>query len=110
MPVSTRARVAALVEDLGSQSGVARTLRVDRSRVNRWLRDEEPDPQNRRKVELLEVVMARLLRLYDQPTAANWLEGTNAQLGNRRPADFIAAGRITEVLAAIDAEEAGSFA
>jgi hypothetical protein len=54
--------------------------------------------------------LARLLRIYDCEIALRWLAGTNAQLGDRRPMDLLGRGRLTDVLGAIDAEEAGSFA
>ncbi len=110
MPVSTRVRLAALVEDLGSQAEVARILEVDRSRVSRWLKTEEPDPENTRKLEGFELVMARLLRSYDRDTAVSWLGGFNAHLGGRRPLDMLAHGRVSEVLGALAADELGTYA
>ena len=111
MPVQAARRIEALVDDFGGRAAVARALQVDRSQVTRWLdRGQEPDATNLRKVEATELAMARLLRLYDQATARTWLEGTNAHLGQRRPIDLLARGRLAEVLAAIDAEEAGTFA
>ena len=41
---------------------------------------------------------------------AKWLRGTNAHLGDRRPIDVIRQGRLSEVVAAIEAEKAGAFA
>src|SRR6266550_1862449 len=99
MPVTTRTRLSALVEDLGSQAEVARVLEVDRSRVSRWLKTEDPDADNRQKVEGIEFVLARLLRLHDRDTAISWLGGFNAHLGGRRPIEMIARGRLPEVIA-----------
>jgi hypothetical protein len=110
MPVAARARIEALVEDLGSRASVARALGVDRSRVTRWLADETPDDTNLRRLEAVELTLARLLRLYDRETALHWLEGWNAHLGDRRPIDLLTAGRLPEVLAAVDAEESGGYA
>ncbi len=110
MPVDTKIRLRALVSDLGSQAQVATALRVDRSRVNRWLRDETPDPANLRKLEGTEFVLARLVAIYDRSTALKWLQGFNAHLGDRRPIDLLALGRVAEVLRAVDAEEAETYA
>lgn len=110
MPVPVREKLKAVARDLGSQARVARVLGVSPSRVSRWLRTEEPDADNRQKVEGLEFILTRLLQLYDPETASEWLLGMNPFLRNWRPIDRIAQGRITEVLRAIDAEQAGSYA
>lgn len=108
MPV--REKLRSITQDLGSQARVAEALGVSRSRVSRWLRDEEPDPQNRRKVEGLEFVLARLLSFMHPSTAVKWLNGLNPDLHDFRPITYLARGRITEVLQAIDNFQAGSFA
>ena len=110
MPVSARTRLMAITEDLGSQAEVARTLGVSRSRISRWLKDEEPDLANLRKLEGVEFVLARLLQSFEPATARKWLKGFNAHIGNRRPIDLLRRGRVTEVLAAIEAEETGAYA
>jgi transcriptional regulator with XRE-family HTH domain len=110
MPVAVRDKLRAVTEDLGSQARVARLLGVSRSRVSRWLRTEEPDAVNRRKLLGVEFLLGRLLDLYGRDTALKWLQGLNAHIGNRRPIDLLAAGRITEVIAALEAEEAGAYA
>jgi hypothetical protein len=109
MTIATAARVRSLVEDLGGQAEVARALGVDRSRVTRWLRDAAPDATNRRKLEAVEFAMARLLQTFHRETAVSWLYGLNAHLGDRRPIDLLVDGRVSEVLAAIEAEETGAF-
>ena len=110
MPVAVRDKLEAVARDLGSQARVARLLGVSPSRVSRWLRTEQPDPENRRKLEGVEFVLGRLLDLYERDVAIDWLLGTNAQLGDRRPIDLLAAGRTAEVLLAIQADEADSYA
>jgi transcriptional regulator with XRE-family HTH domain len=110
MPVEIRTKLRALTDDLGSQARVAEILGVSRSRVSRWLRTEEPDADNRRKLEGAEFVVSRLLSIFDRETVLDWLWGFNAHLGNRRPMRLLAAGHINEVLAAIDAEESLAYA
>jgi transcriptional regulator with XRE-family HTH domain len=109
VPVAVREKLQAVTKDLGSQARVARALGVSPSRVSRWLRTEEPDALNRRKLEGVEFVLSRLLGLYQRDTAIKWLQGINPQLGDRRPIELLAAGRITDVLQAIDADEAESY-
>ena len=106
----TRVKLLRIVDALGGQSEVARLLHVHRSRVSRWLAGEEPDPQNRARLEALEFVLARLLQTFMLPTARKWLTGINAHLGNRRPVDLLARNRIAEVIAAIEQDELGSYA
>ena len=110
MPVQTRQRLRAVTDDLGTQARVARLLGVNPSRITRWLRDEEPDVVNRRKLEGAEFILTRLLDLYDRDTALKWLEGLNAHLADRRPADLLAQGRVAEVLQALEAAETGAYA
>ena len=110
MPVLVRTRLEALVGDLGSQAEVARLLDIDRSRVTRWLRGEEPDVANRRKLAGVEFVMDRLEERYGPQSARKWLQGLNPHLRDRRPVDLLAAGRVAEVLEAIEAEEGGAYA
>ena len=110
MAITAADRVRSLVEDFGGQAEVARALGVDRSRVTRWLRDAAPDATNQRKLESVEFAMARLLQTLHRETAVSWLYGMNAHLGDRRPIDLLADGRVSEVLAAIEAEETGAYA
>jgi len=99
-----------MTRDLGSQAEVARTLGVSRSRISRWLKDEEPDLVNLRKLEGVEFIIARLLQTFEPSTARKWLTGFNAHLGDRRPVDLLRQGRVRDVLVAIEAEETGAYA
>ena len=110
MPVAVRDKVRAVSKDLGGQAKLARMLGVSPSRVSRWLRTEQPDAENRRKVEGVEFVLGRLLDLFERETALDWLQGFNAHIGNRRPIDLLGAGRVGEVLEAIEAEETLAYA
>ena len=109
MPVPVREKLRAIKEDLGSQARVARALGVSPSRVSRWLKTEDPDPENRRKVEGLEFVLSYLLTFLHPETAIAWLNGHNGFLNNFRPTDFLARGRIVDVIEAAQAHKAMSF-
>lgn len=109
MPVPVRQKLRAVVEDLGSQARVARALGVSPSRVSRWLRTEDPDPDNRRKVEGLEFVLARALSFMQPDGVVAWLNGSEPFLDFHRPIDHLARGRIAEVVGALDGFRAGSF-
>jgi uncharacterized protein (DUF2384 family) len=110
VPVATAEKVGALRVDFKSGAAVADLLGVSRSRVSRWLRGAGIDPLNAERVDLLELVWSNLLRLYDPETARSWLFGLNPQLGDRRPIDLVRAGRAEELMRAIRAERAESFA
>lgn len=108
-PVS--AEIDSLKASLGSQSNLAKLLGVDRSSVTRWLKREDfPDPENEEKIIALRYVISRLTRIFKEEVAASWLQGINALLGNQRPIDLLRNGRVTEVMAAIEQTETGSYA
>src|SRR5881396_733428 len=56
------------------------------------------------------VLSRRARRLYAPEAARAWLFGLNPHLGDRRPIDLVRAGRAEELLRAIRAERAESFA
>lgn len=96
--------------NFGSQRRLAELLGVSPAQVSRWRRGQGIDDVNAGRVDLLELVMANLLRLYATQAAERWLLGANASLGGRRPLDLIRRGRTGEVLDAMASERAGSFA
>ncbi len=110
MPISTATKVEALEEDFGSGAKLASLLGVSRSRVTRWRQGEGVDWANAERLDLLELAWSALVRLYDPEVALSWLEGLNPHLGDRRPIDLVRAGRTEEILRAIRAERAESFA
>jgi transcriptional regulator with XRE-family HTH domain len=110
MPVPVKQKLRAVSKDLGSQAEVARVLGVSRSRVSRWLRDEQPDLENQRKIEGLEFVLGRLLRLLEPSSAVKFLTAYNPALHDFRPVDLLAQGRVGEVLAAIQLAEGQGYA
>ncbi|MEX0674108.1 MAG: hypothetical protein WD981_01465 [Gaiellaceae bacterium] len=110
MPVETAQKVRALTQDFRSSAELARLLGVNRSQVTRWLQGAGIDPLNAEKIDVLELVVANLLRLYEPEVIRPWLFGFNPHLGNRRPIDLVRKGRVEELLSAIRAERAGSFA
>lgn len=110
MPVATDRKVAALRHDFRSAAMLAALLGVNRSQITRWLSGAGVDPLNAEKIDLLELVWANLLRLYERDAALAWLSGVNPLLGDRRPIDLIRQGRIEELMRAIRAERADTFA
>jgi transcriptional regulator with XRE-family HTH domain len=110
MPVSTAVKVRALSRDFRSGAELADALGVNRSQITRWLKGAGIDPLNAEKIDILELVLSNLLRLYDPEVARAWLFGLNPHLRNRRPIDLVRAGKVEELLSAIRQERAGSYA
>lgn len=110
MPVAMAQKVRVLSADFRSAARLAEMLGVNRSQVTRWLRGAGVDPLNAEKVDLLELVWSNLLRIYERDAALSWLFGINPMLGDRRPIDLIRLGRTEELMRAIRAERADSFA
>jgi transcriptional regulator with XRE-family HTH domain len=110
MAVATAEKVRALTKDFRSSAELARMLGVNRSQVTRWLKGAGIDPLNAEKIDVLELVVANLQRLYEPEVIRPWLFGFNPHLGNRRPIDLVRKGRVEELLAAIRAERADSYA
>jgi|SRR6266576_5731233 uncharacterized protein (DUF2384 family) len=110
MPVTPAAKVEALSRDFRSQRRLADALGVSPAQVSRWKRGQGIDPDNAERLDLLELVMSALLRMYQPETIEDWLFGLNPLLRNRRPIDVIRQGRVEELLAAIRQEQADSFA
>jgi len=110
MPVTIASKITALSEDLGSQRRVAELLGVSPAQVTRWRKGGGIDIDNAERVDLLELVVASLSRIYEPEVIEKWLLGLNPLLGDRRPVDVIRAGGIQELLAAIADERAGGYA
>ncbi len=110
MPVATADKVRALTRDFRSGAELAEALGVNRSQITRWLRGAGIDPLNAEKIDLLELVLANLLRLYEPEAARAWLFGLNPHLRNRRPIDLVRKGKVEDLLSAIRAERAESYA
>lgn len=110
MPVRTSEKVVALSHDFRSQRRLAELLDVSPAQITRWRNGKGIDDANAGRVDLLELTMANLLRLYSPEAAEDWLLGVNPHLGDRRPVDLIRRGRTRELLDAIEAERAGSYA
>jgi transcriptional regulator with XRE-family HTH domain len=109
MPVGTVRKVEALRVDFRSAAKLADMLGVSRSQITRWLRGAGIDPLNAEKVDLLELVWANLLRLYEREAALAWLFGVNPLLNDRRPIDLIRLGRAEELMRAVRAERSDTF-
>jgi uncharacterized protein (DUF2384 family) len=110
MPVAPAVKVEALASDFRSQRRLADALGVSPAQVSRWRRGQGIDEDNAERLDLLELVMSFLVRMYEPSTAEKWLFGVNPHLRNRRPIDVIRMGGTEELLSALRQERAGSYA
>jgi transcriptional regulator with XRE-family HTH domain len=110
VPVAIGLKVEALARDFRSQRRLADALGVSPAQVSRWKRGQGLDALNAERLDLLELTMSSLHRLYEPETAEKWLFGRNPRLRDRRPIDVIRAGGTQELLAALRQERAGSYA
>lgn len=105
-----RTRIESARRAFRSDSELARGLGVDRSQITRWQAGQLPDAENADRLVALDAVVSLLGTQLSASSIPKWLQGTNAQLGDRRPIDLLRAGRLSEVIAAIEAEKSGAYA
>src|SRR5438046_2058659 len=108
MPVGTARKVHALRRDFKTGAAVADLLGVNRSQVTRWLKGAGIDPLNAERIDLLELIWANLLRLYEPEAARSWLFGLNPHLGDRRPIDLVRRG-LPLALARLELDDAAEL-
>jgi small subunit ribosomal protein S16 len=93
-----------------SDAAMARALNVDRSRIGRWRKGESTDATVVERLVAVDATIELLTGFLDDRSIPKWLSGTNAHLGDRRPIDVLTQGRLSEVIAAIEAEKSGAYA
>lgn len=94
----------------GSDAELARALDVHRSQVARWKRGRPADPANEERLRNLGTVVDSLTGYLEPEVIPDWLTGANPHLGHRRPIDVLLAGRVTDVIAAVESEKRGAHA
>lgn len=104
-------RTAAVISLLGSQRALADLLDVSTSQPSRWQSGEEaPSPEHSRELLDLDHVLARASLLWAPSVVLSWLTGSNSFLDGARPIDVLRTRGSAEVIIALDAEMAGSYA
>ena len=92
-----------------SDAAIAEFAGIDRSRVTRFKQGKNLEPATDELLEDVSITVTKLRGWIDDDLIPEWLRGTNAHLGHRMPLDVIRTGRVSEVLAAIEAEKGGAF-
>ncbi len=104
-------KIAVVADALGSNAKTAEFLGVARSQPGKWLAGHErPNPRARRLIRDLEYVWDRMTDDRSPEAAHIWLRSANAFLGGATPLTWLKSRGPDDVIAAIDAEEAGSYA
>jgi uncharacterized protein (DUF2384 family) len=93
-----------------SDSELAQWLGVNRSQLTRYRRGQRPRGETAWRLLGLETVVEALGQFTEPAAIPDWLLGINAHLNDQRPIDLLRRGQLAEVIAAIEAERAGSFA
>src|SRR3954451_1137495 len=107
---SLRVKVAVVTQAFGSKASAAEFLGVSRSQPGKWLAGEErPNPRARRLIQDFDYVWDRLTDDRSPDSAHVWLRSANAFLRGAAPLTWLRTRGPDEVIAAIDAEEAGSY-
>ncbi len=105
-----QARFASVRTLFDSDAELAALLKANRSRASRWKAGDAMDDERWALMQGLDTVVGQLRGWLEPTTIPKWLHGVNAHLGHRRPLDVLQEGRLSEVVAAIEAEKSGAFA
>jgi hypothetical protein len=104
-------RTSFLIDTLGSGSSLAALLEVNRSQPTQWRKGvESPSPDIGRQLLDLDYVVARASMLWAGEVVLSWLKSSNAFLDGATPMAVLRARGSRDVVDALDAELAGSYA
>lgn len=93
-----------------SDAQMAEALGVDRAQLPRWRGGQTPDRENAERLAGLDLVVELLSGYLGETSIPKWLNGVNAHLGGRRPIALLRAGRLSEVIGAIELLKSGAYA
>ena len=93
-----------------SDAAIAEFAGIDRSRVTRFKQGKNLEPDTAALLDAVGATVTQLRGFLDDDAIPEWLRGVNAHLAHRAPLDVLRTGRLSEVIAAIEAEKSGAFA
>ena len=100
------------LKDGGGLQGkdVANIVAVSPATVSRWFNGKAtPDLKTQTVIAELRYVVDRLAEFYTPDEIRVWLHSSHPMLGNTRAIDLIKSGRTEDVLAVIEAVDAGAY-
>ena len=104
-------RIGFLIDTLGSSTQLAELLNVSRGQPGKWRSGaESPSAETSTFLVDLDHVLARATMQWGREVAKRWLVGTEPFLGGARPIDVLRQRGTRDVIEALDATMAGSFA
>ncbi|HEX5724859.1 MAG TPA: hypothetical protein VFX98_05305 [Longimicrobiaceae bacterium] len=103
-PPSVAARLRSARRAFHTDPELAEALGVDAATLARWRAGEAPGPEERDRIAALDVVVELLSTRLRPSNVPRWLSRVHKRLGNRRPVAVLREGRVSEVLAAVEAE------
>lgn len=104
-------KVSSGVELFGTKTGLAQYLGVAKTQPGRWIEGAEvPTPVTARLVTDLDYMWDRITTDMGQDAAGIWLRSSNPFLEGASPLDWLKIHGPSQVIAAFDAAEAGSYA
>lgn len=109
-PIAAPDRYRSARRAFESDAELADVIGVHRSNVVRWRQGEGASSAHLELLLALDVAVSLLDGFLAPAAIRSWLHGVNAHLGDRRPLDVLKHGRLSEVVAAIEAEKQGAFA
>lgn len=106
-----RAKLFAAADLLGGDAEMALVLDVPPSRVRAWKAgDLSPNADEEQRLIDVEYVATRASLVWNRSLVKSWMATPNSFLDGGRPVDVLRAHGPSEVIAALDAELAGSYA
>lgn len=109
-PLAKASHLDSIRVGLPSDRAIAEILGVSPSQVSRWRRGQAPDMENADRLAGLALVVEMLSRWLSTEVIEEWLTGPNAHLDGRTPAYHVRRGQLAEVVGAVEAMKAGTFA
>jgi hypothetical protein len=104
------ARLDIITRVLGGEAATADILGVHPAEVSRYKQGHAHVGQDHARIVDLEITIRLLEGFLAESSIRRWLTGINAHVNDRRPASLLRAGRLSDVIGAIEAQQTGAFA